>query len=206
MLFCFIKINQVYFLDIFIFVFVLQFLFYFKEGILNTLVKKFFGSLVGVFSYTSSLPLRSVISIFTFIILLTCCFGGYFTYSFCPCGIVEFTFVYAAVAWMSTLLTFISSEKFSVYIRKRGDRFLKTFSILLVEIVSEFSRPLALTVRLTVNIIVGHLIRMIIYQGLELRLGEGYIWITIFAIIIECFVFFIQSYIFSRLIYLYLNE
>ena len=53
---------------------------------------------MGVFSYSARLPLRSVISVRTFIVLLTCCFGGYFTYSFCPCGIVEFTFVYAAVA------------------------------------------------------------------------------------------------------------
>nr|YP_009391080.1 ATP synthase F0 subunit 6 [Caenorhabditis afra]ARV88345.1 ATP synthase F0 subunit 6 [Caenorhabditis afra] len=198
--------NQVYFLDIFMFVFVLQFLFYFKESMLNTLVKKFLNSLVGVFSYTSSLPLSSVISVFTFIVLLTCCFGGYFTYSFCPCGMVEFTFVYAAVAWLSTLLTFISSEKFSVYMSKPGDSFLKTLSMLLVEIVSEFSRPLALTVRLTVNIMVGHLISMMLYQGLELSIGDSYIWISIFAIMMECFVFFIQSYIFSRLIFLYLNE
>nr|YP_009391056.1 ATP synthase F0 subunit 6 [Caenorhabditis nouraguensis]YP_009391068.1 ATP synthase F0 subunit 6 [Caenorhabditis macrosperma]ARV88321.1 ATP synthase F0 subunit 6 [Caenorhabditis nouraguensis]ARV88333.1 ATP synthase F0 subunit 6 [Caenorhabditis macrosperma] len=198
--------NQVYFLDIFMFVFVLQFLFYFKESMLNTLVKKFLNSLVGVFSYTSSLPLSSVISVFTFIVLLTCCFGGYFTYSFCPCGMVEFTFVYAAVAWLSTLLTFISSEKFSVYMSKPGDSFLKTLSMLLVEIVSEFSRPLALTVRLTVNIMVGHLISMMLYQGLELSLGDQYIWLSIFAIMMECFVFFIQSYIFSRLIFLYLNE
>ncbi|CAL2052858.1 ATP6 (mitochondrion) [Caenorhabditis brenneri] len=198
--------NQVYFLDIFMFVFVLQFLFYFKESMLNTLVKKFLNSLVGVFSYSNTLPLSSVISVFTFIILLTCCFGGYFTYSFCPCGMVEFTFVYAAVAWLSTLLTFISSEKFSVYMSKPGDTYLKTLSMLLVEIVSEFSRPLALTVRLTVNIMVGHLISMMIYQGLELSMGDQYIWLTIFAIMMECFVFFIQSYIFSRLIFLYLNE
>ena len=173
---------------------------------LNVLIKKFFNGIIGVFSYTSVLPLSSVISFFTFIVLLICCFGGYFTYSFCPCGIVEFTFVYAMVAWLSTLLTFISREKFSVYMRKGGDSYLKTFSILMVEIVSEFSRPLALTVRLTVNIMVGHLIRIILYAGIENFLGEKYLWIRIFAIIIECFVFFIQSYIFSRLIYLYLNE
>lgn len=104
------------------------------------------------------------------------------------------------------MLTFISSEKFSVYIRKGGDSYLKTTRILLVEIVSEFSRPLALTVRLTVNIIVGHLVSIIIYMVLELNLGEKYVWLSIFAIIIECFVFFIQRYIFSRLVYLYLNE
>lgn len=80
------------------FIFVLQFIFYIKEGLLNTLSKNFLSSLVGVFSYRSNLPLRSFISIFTFLILLTCCFGGYFCYSFCPCGIVEFTFVYAILA------------------------------------------------------------------------------------------------------------
>ena len=80
------------------FVFFLQYLLYFKESMLNTLVKKFFKGLIEVFSYTSVLPIRSVISFFTFIVLLICCFGGYFTYSFCPCGIVEFTFIYAMVA------------------------------------------------------------------------------------------------------------
>nr|YP_009312577.1 ATP synthase F0 subunit 6 [Contracaecum ogmorhini sensu lato South Africa]YP_009312589.1 ATP synthase F0 subunit 6 [Contracaecum ogmorhini sensu lato Pacific Canada]AOV63339.1 ATP synthase subunit 6 [Contracaecum ogmorhini sensu lato South Africa]AOV63351.1 ATP synthase subunit 6 [Contracaecum ogmorhini sensu lato Pacific Canada] len=198
--------SNVYFLDIFMFIYVLQFLFYFKESMLGVLVKKFLSVLVVVFSYDGDLPLSSVISIFTFVVLLTCCFGGYFTYSFCPCGMLEFTFVYAVVAWMSTFFTFISSEKFSVYITKEGDGFLKTFSMLLVEVVSEISRPLALTVRLTVNVLVGHMISMMIYRFLELTAGVGYVWLTVLAIMMECFVFFIQSYIFSRLIYLYLNE
>nr|QCB91146.1 ATP synthase F0 subunit 6 [Coronocyclus labiatus] len=198
--------NQVFFLDIFMFAFFLQFLLYFKESMLNSLVKKFLGGLVNVFSYSNVLPMSSVISFFTFIVLLICCFGGYFTYSFCPCGMVEFTYVYAMFRCLSTLLTFISSEKFSVYMSKGGDTYLKTFSMLLVEIVSEFSRPLALTVRLTVNIMVGHLISMMLYMGIENFMGEKYVWVSIFAIMMECFVFFIQSYIFSRLIYLYLNE
>lgn len=163
-------------------------------------------SLNGVFRYDKNLPLSSFISVFTFLVLLTCCFGGYFCYSFCPCGIVEFTLTYALMAWLSVFLTFITREKFSIYIRKAGDKYLKTLSILLVELVREFSRPIALTVRLTVNIMVGHLIRIILYQALELFLGDKYIWITLFAILMECFVFFIQSYIFSRLIFLYLNE
>lgn len=187
------------------FVFILQYLFYQKDRILNIFSKKFLKSLVEVFRYSIVLSQRSIISVFIFLILLVCCFGGYFTYSFCPCGIVEFTFFYASIAWLSTILTFISREKFSVYIRKGGDKYLKTLSILLIEIVREFSRPLALTVRLTVNIIVGHLISIIIYQLVELN-GESYVWISILAIIMECFVFFIQSYILSRLIYLYLNE
>jgi len=47
--------------------------------------------------------------------------------------------------------------------------------MLAVELVSEFSRPIALTVRLTVNIMVGHLIRIMLYQLLELRLGNFYL-------------------------------
>nr|AJF11575.1 ATP synthase F0 subunit 6 [Baylisascaris schroederi] len=198
--------GNVYFLDIFMFVYILQFLFYFKESMLSVLVGKFLQSLVVVFSYTGELPLSFVVSVFTFLVLLTCCFGGYFMYSFCPCGMIEFTFVYAMVAWLSTFLTFISGEKFSVYITKVGDGFLKTFSMLLVEVVSEISRPLALTVRLTVNVLVGHVISMMLFQLLELYLGIIYVWIVVFVIMMECFVFFIQSYIFSRLIYLYLNE
>lgn len=197
---------MVYFLDIFMFVYVLHYLFFFKERSLNILLKKFLNSLVGVFSYSNALPLSSFISVFTFLVLLVCCFGGYFCYSFCPCGIVEFTLVYALMAWLSTFFSFIRREKFSIYIRKAGDKYLKTLSILLVELVREFSRPIALTVRLTVNTMVGHLIRIILYQALELFLGDKYIWITLFAILMECFVFFIQSYIFSRLIFLYLNE
>ena len=69
----------------------------------------------------------------------------------------------------------MSGEKFSIYLSKGGDRFIKTLRILMVEIVSEFSRPLALTVRLTVNVIVGHLISMIIYMSLEIVLGGGII-------------------------------
>nr|YP_009058871.1 ATP synthase F0 subunit 6 [Parascaris univalens]YP_009445835.1 ATP synthase F0 subunit 6 [Parascaris equorum]AIM58802.1 ATP synthase F0 subunit 6 [Parascaris univalens]AIQ85134.1 ATP synthase F0 subunit 6 [Parascaris univalens]ATX68618.1 ATP synthase F0 subunit 6 [Parascaris equorum]BAV81426.1 ATP synthase F0 subunit 6 [Parascaris equorum] len=198
--------TNVYFLDIFMFVFVLQFLFYLKDSLLGVLVSEFLGSLSLVFGYSGVLPLSSVISVFTFLVLLTCCFGGYFVYSFCPCGMVEFTFVYAVVAWLSTLLTFMSGEKFSVYVAKLGDSFLKTFSMLLVELVSEVSRPLALTVRLTVNILVGHMISMMLFSLLELYLGIFYVWVVVFAIMMECFVFFIQSYIFSRLIFLYLNE
>nr|APD14827.1 ATP synthase F0 subunit 6 [Gnathostoma doloresi] len=169
------------------------------------MIEKFLEVLDLVFSYEKKMPLSGSISIITFLLLLVCCFGGYFTYSFCPCGMLEFTLVYAVVAWLSTLLNYISGEKFSIYMSKEGDYFSKSFAMLAVEIMSEFSRPLALTVRLTVNIMVGHLISMMLYYFLEM-FKETYIWLSVAAIMMECFVFFIQSYIFSRLIYLYLNE
>jgi F0F1-type ATP synthase membrane subunit a len=138
--------------------------------------------------------------------LLGCCFGGYFCYSICLCGIFEFTFFFALVCWFTSFLLFIRSEKFSIYISKSGDSFLKTLIIFLIEVVREFSRPIALTVRLTVNILVGHIISLVFYILFESVIGNFFSFLILFAIFIECFVFFIQSYIFSRLIFLYLNE
>nr|YP_008992261.1 ATP synthase F0 subunit 6 [Bursaphelenchus xylophilus]ACV96739.1 ATP synthase F0 subunit 6 [Bursaphelenchus xylophilus] len=197
--------NNVTFLDIILFIFILQFIYFLDINLLFCFVKKFLLSLNEVFSYSKSLFLSSFISCFIFLVLLTCCFGGYFSYSFCPCGMLEFTLSLALISWLSTFLSFISSEKVSVYFSKGGDTFLKTLSMLVVEIVSEFSRPIALTVRLTVNIMVGHMISMSLYMSVE-SLGYSYFFLIIFAILMECFVFFIQSYIFSRLIFLYLNE
>jgi F0F1-type ATP synthase membrane subunit a len=87
---------------------------------------------------------------------------------------------------------------------KNGDSYIKTLFILLVEIVSEFSRPFSLTVRLTVNIIVGHLFCLVLFNIYEFSINL--IFLSILPVIIEFFVFIIQRYIFSRLIFLYLND
>lgn len=50
---------------------------------------------------------------------------------------------------------------------KSGDTFSKTLVILMIELVSEFSRPFSLTIRLTVNVSVGHLICLMVYNLLE---------------------------------------
>nr|ANG44567.1 ATP synthase F0 subunit 6 [Angiostrongylus cantonensis] len=198
--------NQVFLLDVFLLVFLLQYVFYFEEGMLSGFFKNFLFVLSNVFSYSLNYSMSYMISFFTFIVLLLFCFGGYFSYSFCVCGMLEFTLLYALVAWLTTVLAMISSMKISVYLSKSGDKFLKTFSMLMVEVVSELSRPMALTIRLTVNVMVGHLIVGFLYMSIEGVLGNGYVWLMVLAIMMECFVFFIQSYIFSRLIYLYLNE
>lgn len=200
------NINQVFLLDVFLFVFLLQYIFYFEDGMLSSFFNKFLFVLLSVFRYSLNYSISYIISFFTFVVLLLFCFGGYFSYSFCVCGMLEFTLLYALVAWLTTVLIIFSGMKVSVYLSKSGDRFLKTFRILLVEVVRELSRPIALTIRLTVNVMVGHLIVGFLYRRIEGSLGEGFVRLMVLAIVIECFVFFIQSYIFSRLIYLYLSE
>jgi F0F1-type ATP synthase membrane subunit a len=159
-----------------------------------------------VFSFESRLVIGSFFSFFVFVFLLTCCFGGYFCYSVCLCGIFEFTFFFALFGWFCSFLLFVRSERFSVYIRKEGDVFLKSLVMLCIELVSEISRPVALTVRLTVNILVGHMVSVVFYVLFEVVLGNFFFFFILFGIFMECFVFFIQSYIFSRLLFLYLGE
>jgi F0F1-type ATP synthase membrane subunit a len=164
------------------------------------------GSLENVFGYRKDLFLRRFFSFFVFVFLLLCCFGGYFCYSICLCGMFEFTFSFALVCWFCSFVLFLSREKFSVYLSKGGDIFLKSLIILSIELVREFSRPVALTVRLTVNILVGHIISVAFFSFFELVGGNFFSFFIFFAVVLECFVFFIQRYIFSRLIFLYLNE
>ena len=89
---------MVYFLDVFLFVFLLQFLFYYGGNFLKALVSSFLGVVRTTFDYDFVFAISSLVSLFTFLVLLVCCFGGYFCYSFVVCRIIEFTFVYALLA------------------------------------------------------------------------------------------------------------
>lgn len=91
------------------------------------------------------------------------------------------------------------------YITKFGDGFFQTLLLLPIELAREFSRPFSLTIRLRVNIMVGHLISkgvylLIFFFNLNNRV------IFVFAIFLEIFVFLVQRFVFSILLFIYLNE
>lgn len=81
--------------------------------------------------------------------------------------------------------------------------------MILMESLTEFLRPVTLTIRLTVNIVVGHLVSGGIYELIESRLSYFYfmyIFFYLLAIRVEFLVFFIQRFVFSRLVSVYLIE
>lgn len=91
-------INQIFLLDIVLLVYLLHFLLFFNNNIIGVIVNKFLAIVTDFFSYDVALLSSTLVSYFTFVVLLICCFGGYFTYSICLCGILEFTFIYALIA------------------------------------------------------------------------------------------------------------
>src|SRR5690606_31246713 len=81
--------------------------------------------------------------------------------------------------------------------------------IVVVEILRNFIRPLALTFRLTANIIAGHLLMSLIGRAL-ITLPFSFILLGSFVqsllVFIELGVSLIQAYVFSTLLLLYLSE
>lgn len=161
-------------MDVVVFFYCVQFLLYFQEGVTTTLLRLLYKLAPEVFSCTVVVPNRVIIMGFIFLFLLVLNFFGYFPYSFSFTGLPEFTAVFAFVSWFSTFLLFISREKFSIYLTGGGYNYLKRMFILLIEFLREFRRPFSLTVRLVVNIMIGHIFVGLVYS-LFFFLGTHYL-------------------------------
>ena len=192
-------------MDFLLFVFLIQFVFLYKNSLLGVLMGGFLSELRGYITLQKEHPQSRVSSSFFYLVILDNFFGSYFSYSCVPFRMLEFVFVFSVVAWFSTVLNYISSSKYVLYLHKSGEGVLKSLSNLWVEILSELSRPVALTVRLFVNITAGHMLGGAI-NSLALSSGAFYSGLSVLAIFAECVVFAIQRFVFSRLIYLYMME
>lgn len=165
--------------------------------------KKNLGNLFGLDLRFLILRSLSRILIFFFIFMFT--FIGYFSYRYALLGLIYLTFLFARVRWLSTLLNYFKREGFIKYISKFGDSFFQTLLILPIELAREFSRPFSLTIRLRVNIMLGHFLRKGVYL-LIFYLGLRNSLVFIFAVFLEIFVFLVQRFVFSILLVIYLNE
>lgn len=161
----------------------------FFKGVLNN---------VGLLNYTRGF------FYFIFIFMLLNCFIGFFSYSIVGFTFLGFTFFISLSSWRVSLLFFITYFNFFVYLTKRGDSFIITIILIGVEVIRDTSRSFSLTIRLFVNITVGHILCIFGFYFYEVISGLGLI--SMLFIVIEFFVFFIQRYIFSRLVYIYLND
>lgn len=176
---------------------------------LQCLFEKFWAVVKNAFSYEAKKPMSYIFSSFIFIFLLVGTLGGYLCYSYPFFSMFEVTAVFSMMAWLTTFFIFISSERYLVHLcQPRRNWFftvIKTFLLVPIELISEFSRPLALTVRLTANVLVGHIISNSAYL-LVVKFSTWFVLLNPILIVVECCVLVIQSYIFSRLIYFYISE
>jgi len=149
------------------------------------------------------------LSVLFFILLLNVL--ALFPQNFANTGQLTVTLLLALSFWLSTLLfgVFMKTNNFLIHLVPQGTpSFLINFMVL-IELTRTLIRPITLCVRLTANIVAGHLLITLLNNFL---ISNGsfmffMIGVTPFVLtVLERAVAFIQAYVFVTLITLYANE
>jgi F-type H+-transporting ATPase subunit a len=142
---------------------------------------------------------------------------GMFPYFFTPTSQIVITATMALMVFVTVI---------GVGIAKNGFKFLKLFVpsgvpwyilwfVVIIEIISFFSRPLSHAVRLWANVLAGHLVLKVFAGFVPMMAAAGGIWIlgsvlpltmTVALYALEFLVAFLQAYVFALLTCIYLND
>jgi F-type H+-transporting ATPase subunit a len=142
---------------------------------------------------------------------------GMFPYWFAPTGQIIITASMALIVFATVLI---------VGFAKNGFKFLKLFVpsgvpwyilwfVVIIEIISFFSRPLSHAIRLWANVFAGHLLLKVIASFVPMMAAAGGLLIigsviplfmTVAIYALEFLVAFLQAYVFAMLTCIYLND
>nr|YP_010535419.1 ATP synthase F0 subunit 6 [Amblyomma tholloni]QLD97054.1 ATP synthase F0 subunit 6 [Amblyomma tholloni]QLD97067.1 ATP synthase F0 subunit 6 [Amblyomma tholloni]UYB78006.1 ATP synthase F0 subunit 6 [Amblyomma tholloni] len=144
-----------------------------------------------------------------FSIILFSNFFGLIPYIFTPSSHLVFTMFYSFPIWIS-LMIFSLLNKFNKvmsHLVPLGSPLPLSFFMVIIETVSNLIRPITLSVRLTANMISGHLlIHLLSSMMMQLHFFFFMLIIMIMLLILETAVALIQSFVFMTLISLYISE
>nr|UZT67541.1 ATP synthase F0 subunit 6 [Ibalia sp. ZJUH 20220011] len=149
------------------------------------------------------------ISLFIYILLNN--FISLFPYIFNITSHLSMSLFLSFFFWLSFMLYGWMKNSFIMFIHltPQGTPYILMPFMVMIESVSNLIRPLTLAIRLSANIIAGHLLMTLISQSsnnLNFKMINLMILIQTFLVILEIAVSFIQSYVFSILSILYSVE
>nr|YP_010350375.1 ATP synthase F0 subunit 6 [Ixodes cornuatus]UOK09856.1 ATP synthase subunit 6 [Ixodes cornuatus] len=149
-----------------------------------------------------------LIALFTMIMLSNLL--GLVPYVFTPSSHIMFSMAFAFPIWISLMLYgWINHfNKMMIHLVPMGSPGMLTIFMVLIETISNVIRPITLSVRLSANMISGHLL---IHLLTSIPYNSNQTFIMILPIIValmflESAVALIQSYVFITLVSLYTNE
>lgn len=142
---------------------------------------------------------------------------GMFPYFFTPTSQIVVTATLALIVFFTVII---------VGVTKNGFKFLKLFApsgvpwyilwfVVIIEIISFFSRPLSHAVRLWANVFAGHVLLKVFASFVPMMAGAGVLGIlasslplgmTVALFALEFLVAFLQAYVFALLTCIYLND
>nr|YP_007627009.1 ATP synthase F0 subunit 6 [Tristira magellanica]AGC22274.1 ATP synthase F0 subunit 6 [Tristira magellanica] len=174
---------------------------------LNLTLHNEFKTLLGPSSFNGT----TFIFISLFIMMMFNNFMGLFPYIFTSTSHLTLTFTIALPMWMSFMLFgWINNinHMFSHLVPQGTPTALMSFMVL-IETISNIIRPGTLAVRLTANMIAGHLLLTLLGNSgpsLTINMMSMLIFMQIMLLILESAVAMIQAYVFSILSTLYSSE
>nr|UOL50395.1 ATP synthase subunit 6 [Ixodes barkeri] len=148
------------------------------------------------------------VSMFTMIFLSNIL--GLIPFVFTPSSHIVFSMMLAFPLWLSFMIYGWINQfnKMMIHLVPMGTPMLLTIFMVLIETISNIIRPITLSIRLSANMISGHLL---IHLLTSIPSNIHYSYIMIFPVImtlmfLETAVAMIQSYVFITLSSLYMNE
>nr|YP_009868542.1 ATP synthase F0 subunit 6 [Dolichoderus quadripunctatus]QKG63376.1 ATP synthase F0 subunit 6 [Dolichoderus quadripunctatus] len=174
--------------------------------LLINIIFKEFKSLIN-YSYSNIIMFISL-----FLIILTNNFMGLFPYIFTSSSHMSFCLSMSISLWMSMILfsVFNYFNDFMAHLTPQGTPFLLMPFMVMIESISLIIRPLTLAIRLTANMIAGHLLLCLLGStGIlinNIMIMSTMLLIQILLFILEISVSMIQAYVFSVLATLYSSE
>jgi len=137
-------------------------------------------------------------------------FLGLFPYIFTPSRHLIISIGLCLPFWFSLIFKniFVNTFKFFTHLVPLGTPLILAPFIVLIERVSLIIRPVTLSVRLSANIIAGHLLIVLLRSLIQLSINFYLVSLIPLYILflLELGVAFIQAYVFIVLLSLYLNE
>nr|YP_009537770.1 ATP synthase F0 subunit 6 [Ornithodoros coriaceus]AYN59502.1 ATP synthase F0 subunit 6 [Ornithodoros coriaceus] len=161
-----------------------------------------------LFSSNKKIFIFIFISLFWFI--LSCNFMGLLPYVFTPTSHINLTSFMSISMWTTLMLygwVMQTNHMFTHLVPTGTPMFLSVFMVC-IETISNMIRPLTLSVRLTANMISGHLLLCLLSNIMESTpiMNPVIMPVMIALLFLETAVAVIQSYVFITLTSLYLNE
>nr|UYB78721.1 ATP synthase F0 subunit 6 [Ornithodoros turicata] len=157
---------------------------------------------------------KNIKFIYIFIVLfwfiLTCNFMGLFPYIFTPTSHINLSSFLALPMWLTFMLYgwINQTNHMFAHLVPLGTPIFLTVFMVCIETISNLIRPLTLSVRLTANMISGHLLLCLLSNIMENMplINWMILPVMIILLLLEMAVAVIQSYVFITLTSLYLNE
>nr|QZH57651.1 ATP synthase F0 subunit 6 [Nemalecium lighti] len=172
----------------------------------NSILKENIGKQSSLFTWP-------VFSLFIFLLLMNLL--GFITHVFPITTLINVTFGLALIIWSSIIMYSMVNFKLNFFalLMPSGAPIILSPLLMIIEIISNFSRPIALGMRLAANLTAGHILMSILANfGVKIILASSSLISTLPIIImistttLEVAVVFIQAYVFTLLTTIYLKE